>query len=255
MKPLALLLFTALAATIPGCATPTVPSERPPITQNESPVVLSPFEAESKPTVAWLLRHCPSWLHEDDPKARAFILYRYFEISKRPTAEIRSGVMDFLEGIQKSNLGYLEEQDEIAKIPLLSRLIFAEPLYLTEEEGNGIYFTWISPRLEGGCYKWVTLPLGLDQAGSTIIRVSRNDYSSPPNVYFLPEAVIKEFDSLSTKFGRSNLRMSTDGKLLRQPSEIPEKIIRANQSPEATPSARTPAADGPVAPAVGRASS
>jgi hypothetical protein len=128
-------------------------------------------------------------------------------------------------------------------------LIFAEPLYLTKEEGSGIYFTWISPQLEGGCYKWVTLPLGLDQAGFTVIRVSRNDYSSPPNVYFLPEAVIKEFDSLSSKFGRSNLRMSADGKLHRQPSEIPEEIMRANQSADSTASAGTSAAGQPRVPA------
>jgi hypothetical protein len=193
------LLLMAIAC---GCQTKT---ELTPIVVADVP------EYDAAYKVALLIWNTPSWYSEDDPMVRKFILRRDYEISLFSDQEVRDGVLMVCEWIDRlpSNL----QDQERAKIALLSRLIYAVPDLIPAADSKSGDYTWLLRRKGIDPHQYLAIPpLATEANGDVVILISTNTFTIPPSFI----NVVAELEHVSKKYGRANLVLKGDGYVLRE---------------------------------------
>ena len=166
------------------------------------------------------LEQMPSWLEVSDEESRDYILYRLLMISRFSTADVRSGVVEFLSGLDQTPFG--NGPAGRAKVILLSRFLFQVPAFLPEGDvaveplrsslavgmRECVLARWPWDREpagpSAGRYVYMIAPLQLDPDSRVSIVA---DMMMMTGQHIITEEVlISEFDYFAGRFGRADVR-------------------------------------------------
>jgi hypothetical protein len=165
-------------------------------------------DPEPKWTIAQTLLNTPSWYVEKESDGRALILRRCYELGRFKESDLRAGISLFMQWIE--DMPYLIQNEERAKVALLSRVLYHVPEFISRDESlRGGYTCSVVVENGDNVRLWIA-PLRVEADGTIYIAGTECVFQRQPTF----AGVGSEFEYFSRRYPRRHLRVTADGRLV-----------------------------------------